>query len=79
MTLEILDGKIVGRPQNESDATYYIRRKPHQSEITLEELENETATFLYNKVRMLQDPYPNAFIRTRDNKKLLIKAVEIEN
>ena len=27
--------------------------------------------YLYNKIRMLQDPYPNAYIVTKDNKKLL--------
>jgi hypothetical protein len=28
---------------------------------------------------MLEDPYPNAFIRTADGKRLLIKYAEIES
>ena len=34
--------------------------------------------YLYNKIRMLQDPYPNAYIVTKDNKKLFIKKAEIK-
>ena len=38
------------------------------SEITIEELENCTVKELYNKIRCLADPYPNAFIKTKDGK-----------
>ncbi len=51
----------------------YKRRTPEQSEITLEEIKFKSATYLYNKIRMLQDPYPNAFIKTYDGKKLYIQ------
>ena len=34
--------------------------------------------YLYNKIRMLTGPYPNAFIRTIDNKRLVIKEAVIE-
>lgn len=63
--------------QNENEATLYKRRKPEMSEITIDELQNSTAKELYDKIRCLGDPYPNAFIKTIDGKKLLIKLVEI--
>ena len=42
------------------------------SEIKVSDFNNFTATELYNKVRALQDPYPNAFIVCKNNTKLLI-------
>ena len=50
----------------------FLRRKPHESEITLKEIKSKSARYLYNKIRMLQDPYPNAYIKTSDGKKLFI-------
>ena len=76
-TMQFLDDPTDGVKQIEEDATYFKRRTEQQSEITLDELKRESAEYLYNKIRMLGDPYPNAFIRTRDNKKLLIKFSEI--
>ncbi len=55
----------------------YKRRNPQQSEITLKEIKHKSATYLYNKIRMLQDPYPNAFIRTSDGKKLYIQKTSV--
>ena len=55
----------------------YKRRKPQQSEITLREFKFSNANYLYNKIRMLQDPYPNAFIKTIDGKKLYIQKASI--
>ena len=65
--------------QVDADATYVQRRKPADSELTLEELTNASAEDIFNKIRMLEDPYPNAFIRTADGKQLLIKHAEIES
>ena len=45
---------------------------PRESEITLAELKNESLKYIYNKIRMLDDPYPNAYIKLKD-KKLFIK------
>ena len=47
------------------------------SEVKKEDFINMTATELYNKVRALQDPYPNAYVKCKDNTKLLIKIVEV--
>jgi len=59
-------------------ATYCKRRKPSDSEITLKEIQESSAKYLYNKIRMLNTPYPNAFIRCSDGKKLFITKSYIE-
>jgi len=70
--------KLIKTPQKHEDATYCKRRKPEQSEITIEELTSRPAEYIYNKVRMLADPYPNAYIKSNDLKKIIIKGVEIK-
>ena len=77
-TKEILLKQPIPIRQDESEATYCKRRTPEQSEITLDEIMNKDSIYLYNKIRMLADPYPNAFIKTRDGRKLLIKSAEID-
>ena len=57
---------------DELEASYYPRRKPEQSEIKLEDFQICTAEELHNKIRALQDPYPNAFIICKDNTKLYL-------
>ena len=79
LTLKILKNGLMPVAQDESKATYFKRRTPEESEITIDELLQSDSHYLYNKVRMLGDPYPNAFIRTSDGKKLLIKQVEISD
>ena len=78
LTKEMLNGKLDAKPQDDSRATFYPRRKPVESEITIEDLKGKTSEELYDFIRALEDPYPNAFIRTKDGKKLLIKRAEIE-
>jgi hypothetical protein len=41
------------------------------------EIQNKPVEYLYNKIRMLADPYPNSYINTVDGKKLIIKVAEI--
>ena len=36
------------------------------SEITINEIKKSTAEDLYNKVRALQNPYPNAYIKCKE-------------
>lgn len=61
--------------QIESQASYCKRRSPEESEITLEDLKTKTAKQLYDKIRCLQDPYPNAYIKLGNGEKLyLIKS-----
>jgi len=72
-TKKILNKKILPKRQNHKIATYYSRIKIKDSEITLQELKFKLPAYIYNKLRMLQDPYPNPFIRLRNGKKLHIK------
>ncbi len=78
LTLNFFRDGLNPVPQKEEDATIYPRRKPEDSELTIEELQGRPAEYLYNKVRMLQSPYPSAFLRTSDGKKLCIRDVHIE-
>jgi methionyl-tRNA formyltransferase len=78
MTIEMLSQPLHATPQDHSAATYFRRRTPEMSELTLEDLRTKTARELYDFIRALEDPYPNAFIRCRDGKRLLIKRAEIE-
>lgn len=76
LTIDILDkklkGELMGTTQDESKATVVKRRTPSMSEITIEEVKNKSAEYLHNKIRGLQDPYPEAFIVCGDGKKLFI-------
>ena len=63
--------------QNEDNATRYLRRKPTDSEITREEIATESAEYIYNKIRMLTDPYPNAYIVDRHGKRVYITSAHM--
>ena len=77
LTLKVLKNQFTLKNQNHNKATYFKRRKPYQSEITINEIKNKNSTYLINKIRMLEDPYPNAYIKTRNGKKIKIKSIEI--
>lgn len=78
-TIQLLTEQLMPKPQDETKATYCKRRLAHQSEITMDELQNQSTQYLYNKIRMLEDPYPNAFIKTKDGQKLIIKYAELSD
>ena len=78
LTLDMLRNGFNPYEQDHNLATYYERRKPWQSEITIDELKSQSAEYLYNKIRMLQDPYPNAYIVGKDGQKLYIKEATLE-
>lgn len=72
-SLKILNQKNIKiKKQNHRKATFFKRRKPEDSEITIKEIKNKSAEYIHNKIRMLDDPYPNAFIKLK-NKKIYIK------
>lgn len=75
LTLELLYSESIPTPQNNTEATYCKRRKESDSEITIEELVNKPGVYLYNKIRMLGDPYPNAFFTTSDGNRIYFKDV----
>lgn len=71
-TRTLIEGNFTKREQIHKDATYFARRKPEHSEITFEELKHGTAVAIHNKVRMLQNPYPNAYFTFSDGTKLYL-------
>ena len=66
-----------GIAQNHVDATSLKRRTKKMSEISVTDFNQYTATQLYDKIRSLQDPYPNAFIRCKDDTILYITKAKI--
>ena len=68
-------GVLTYTPQNHNNSTLYKRRKVTDSEITTEELLNSSVRDIYNKVRCLQDPYPNAYIKLNNGEKLYLYKV----
>ena len=65
---KIISGKFKKQKQT-GKITTYKRRKPEESELkTL----NHSKKYIHNFIRMLADPYPNAFIRIGD-KKIIFK------
>jgi methionyl-tRNA formyltransferase len=65
---------IVFTPQDKSKVKIYPQRKPDDGELDL----TKTAKDLYNFIRAQSSPYPGAFIRTSDGKKLIIEKARIE-
>ena len=70
--------KLKLKKKNEKKASYYKRRLPEMSEIFLKDFKNKEASYFYNLIRSLQDPYPECFIRCKNNTKLFFKKVYIK-
>jgi methionyl-tRNA formyltransferase len=67
------NNNVIMSAQDESEVTFYKRRTPAESEIFVDDFKKYTAEELYNKIRCLQDPYPNAYVTCKDGKKLFIQ------
>jgi len=74
MIIKIINKKIHPKKQK-GRSTYFKRRTPKDSE--LKNLDH-SKNFLYNFIRMLEEPYPNAFI-TIGKKKIIFKNAIFEN
>ena len=79
LTEDILENGLKPEEQDHKNATVYKRRKPEESEITIEEIKTKSAEYLHNKIRMLQDPYPNAYIKTSEGKRVYLTSSKTEN
>jgi len=66
--------QIEFRPQIKKDIERYPQRKPEDGEIDL----SKSALEIYNFIRAQSAPYPGAFIRTKDGRKLIIEKARIE-
>lgn len=64
LTVEIIEKNPKPIPQDESQAEYFERRKPEDSLIDMD----MDIPQLYDFIRMLADPYPNAFTLINDKK-----------
>lgn len=79
LSVKLLEGKLEPTAQNHLEVSICKRRNPRESEITIEDLQNQTGEALYNKIRCLSDPYPNAYIKTIDGKRLLFKSALLKD
>tara|TARA_A100001037_G_scaffold239144_1_gene218664 strand:- start:494 stop:1153 length:660 start_codon:yes stop_codon:yes gene_type:complete len=75
LILKIINGKYKERTQS-GKPTLYKRRKPKDSE--LKNL-NHSKKYLYNFIRMLEDPYPNAYVKIGKQKIIFKKAFYNKN
>lgn len=57
------------------DMIYHSRRKPEDSKLEREDFLNKSILDIYNKIRCLTDPYPNAFIEDDEGNKLLFSGI----
>ena len=71
MIVKIIQGKYSLKKQS-GKPSYFKRRKPDQSE--LKDL-NNSKKYLYDFIRMLSDPYPNAFIKI-GKRKIIFKSAK---
>lgn len=83
LTIKVLDDlankKLVPVAQDESQATEFKRRTSKESEITVKDFQNKTAKELYNFIRSLTAPYPNAYFICKDGKKIFFKEISLEH
>ena len=78
LTLKMLKGNFKEKKQPKN-SKIYKRRRPHESQITLNEIKNKKMQNIFiTKLGMLGDPYPNAYILTKDKRKILLKVVKIK-
>jgi methionyl-tRNA formyltransferase len=71
---------ITPKEQDSSIGSYYKRRAPNDSLLSKEQLNEMSLSDIYNFIRALTDPYPNAYIEDEKGNKLIFKEVSyIEN
>lgn len=65
------------KPQNQNVeiGSYFKRRKPEDSKLNKEDFSDKSLLELYNFIRSLTDPYPNAYLEDEFGNKLVFKNV----
>ncbi len=71
-------GAIVREKQNLSEGSYYKRRTPKESKIELSDFSNKSLSEMYDFIRSLTHPYPNAYIEDEYGNKLYFKEVSFK-
>ena len=61
--------------QDLTKGSYFNRRTPEQSRIEFKDFKNKSLEEIYNTIRCLTDPYPNAHIEDSEGNKLYFKEV----
>lgn len=64
--------------QNISEGSYYKRRLPEDSKIDIKDFKKHGLKKIYDKIRCLTDPYPNAYIEDSKGNKLYFKQIEYQ-
>ena len=66
------------RPEKQKikEGSYFPRRKPEDSKLDFSEIKNMSLKQIYNFIRALTDPYPNAYFEDEKGNKLIFKSVE---
>ena len=70
--------KIKIKKQNVKITKTYKRRLHNESEIKLNELKKLDLKRLYNKIRCLTEPYPNAYIEDKKGNRIFFTGVKIK-
>ena len=70
--------QIIYYKQDHKKATTFKRRTPAMSEIFIDDFKNYNAKYFYNLIRGLQKPYPECFIRCKNNSILYIQKVSLK-
>lgn len=68
-------GKIEFKKQDKSKLEVYPKRSPEDGEIDL----NQPAEKIYNFIRAQSSPYPGAYIKTTDSKKIIIEKARVKS
>ena len=66
---------IQSSKQNLEEGSYFKRRKPEQSKLKKNDIEKMSVKSIYNFIRCLTDPYPNAYFEDDKGDKVLFKEV----
>jgi methionyl-tRNA formyltransferase len=67
---------VTPEKQDIKTGSYRKRRTPQESRLMPEKMANMTLEQLYDFIRALTDPYPNAYMEDTNGNRLLFKAVE---
>jgi len=69
---------ISPKEQTLSQGSYYTRRTPSDSKLKNEDFREKSVKELYDFMRCLTDPYPNAFIEDNEGNRLYFESVRFE-
>lgn len=74
----LFDNTIKPVAQENKNTTVFKRRTPDESELAVDDFRTRTSKELYNLIRSLQYPYPRAYIKCKDGKKLYFTGASLK-